>query len=378
MHPRGAGVGVTGLFDEAVRAVYAAATDPDLWPEALDAIARCTGDVGTVLMWKRDDGSFGTIVSPALEAAQAAYVADWWQQDIRAFRGVERGYLELIDGATDRTVVSDEEMRSHPIYTDFLIPHGLGWFAAASASPDPSLYAVISVQRCHTNPPYSDDEVRLVAMLARHVEQSLRLSMRLVDAEVTRGGLIEALSKMTIGVFGLDFSGRLTLSNEAAQALLGRELLVQDDRLVPKSVGERAEFARIIRTLLDDPTAEPPKPRILHSTSGGEPVVIRFLPTAGAARGSDLLARTTLLVLALEVGRHEPIDPTIIRDLMGLTLAEARVAALIGSGLSPRLAAGRLGITEETTRTVLKRVFAKTGISRQSELVALLVGLALR
>lgn len=368
------------LFDEAVRAIYAAATDPDLWPEALDAIARCTGDVGTVLMWQRDDGSFGTIVSPALEAAQAAYVADWWQQDIRAFRGVERGYLELIDGATDRTVVSDEEMRSHPIYTDFLIPHGLGWFAAASASPDPSLYAVISVQRRHDRPQYSDEEVRLVARMARHVEQSLRLSMRLVDAEVTRGGLIEALSKMTIGVFGLDSSGRLTLSNEAAQALLGRELLVQDDRLIPKSVGERTEFARTIRRLLDDPTAEPPKPWILHSTSGGEPVVVRFLPTAaaGGTRGSDLLARTSLLVLALEVCRQAPIDPSVIRDLMGLTLAEARVAALVGSGLSPRLAAGRLGITEETTRTVLKRVFAKTGISRQSELVALLVGLALR
>lgn len=44
----------------------------------------------------------------------------------------------------------------------------------------------------------------------------------------------------------------------------------------------------------------------------------------------------------------------------------------MGAGLPPREAASRLGITEETARTTLKRVFAKTGVSRQSELAVLL------
>jgi DNA-binding CsgD family transcriptional regulator len=61
-----------------------------------------------------------------------------------------------------------------------------------------------------------------------------------------------------------------------------------------------------------------------------------------------------------------------VRDLFGLALGEARVAALVGSGLSPREAAGRLGISEETARTALKHVFAKAGVSRQNELAALL------
>jgi len=60
------------------------------------------------------------------------------------------------------------------------------------------------------------------------------------------------------------------------------------------------------------------------------------------------------------------------------TLGEAKVAALVGSGAAPRDAAERLGITEETARTVLKRVFSKVGISRQSDLTALLTKLVLR
>jgi hypothetical protein len=51
-----------------------------------------------------------------------------------------------------------------------------------------------------------------------------------------------------------------------------------------------------------------------------------------------------------------------------LTLSEARLAALVGSGLRPGQAAVKLGITEETARAALKRAFAKVGVSRQSEL----------
>ena len=71
-------------------------------------------------------------------------------------------------------------------------------------------------------------------------------------------------------------------------------------------------------------------------------------------------------------------DQLLVRDVLGLTLGEARVAALVGSGLAPREASERLGITEETARSVLKRVFSKTGVSRQSELVLLLSKLVIR
>jgi DNA-binding CsgD family transcriptional regulator len=69
-------------------------------------------------------------------------------------------------------------------------------------------------------------------------------------------------------------------------------------------------------------------------------------------------------------------DPTLVRDVLGVTLGEARIASLIGSGLSPKEAAEKLGITEETARSVLKRVFSKVGVSRQSELAVLIARLS--
>jgi DNA-binding CsgD family transcriptional regulator/PAS domain-containing protein len=364
---------------DAVRAIYDAATDPDLWPRALDAIAACTGDVGTVLMWKRDDGGFGTIVSPALEAAQADYAARWWRDDIRAFRGVELGYRFDKDGVTDRDLITEEEIRTHPIYTDFLIPHGLGWFAAANVAPDRQLYAVVSVQRRWDAPPFSEDEVRLVSELGRHVEQSLRLSMRLIDAELARDGLLQALARMSIGLFGLDSLGRITLDNAAGRALLGRGLVSENQRLLPRSRTARTKFDGALEAVTGDLAASGPETLIVRDDDGGDRLVLHFLPVSGPDAFTDaFLARTRVLALVVPVGRTETIDPTLLRDLMGLTLNEARVAALVAGGLAPRAVAGRLGITEGTTRTVLKRVFSKTGTSRQSELVALLAGLVMR
>jgi DNA-binding CsgD family transcriptional regulator len=59
-----------------------------------------------------------------------------------------------------------------------------------------------------------------------------------------------------------------------------------------------------------------------------------------------------------------------------LTPAEARTAALVGSGLAPQDVADQIGITVGTIRCELKSVFEKLAISRQSELVALVVRLA--
>jgi DNA-binding CsgD family transcriptional regulator len=47
----------------------------------------------------------------------------------------------------------------------------------------------------------------------------------------------------------------------------------------------------------------------------------------------------------------------------------------VAAGERPKSVAEKLGMTEESARVVLKRVFAKAGVSRQSELVALVSNL---
>jgi DNA-binding CsgD family transcriptional regulator len=61
-----------------------------------------------------------------------------------------------------------------------------------------------------------------------------------------------------------------------------------------------------------------------------------------------------------------------IAELFGLSAAEARVAALIGSARTVANTAKVMSITPGTVRNHLKSIFSKTGVARQAELAVLL------
>ncbi|WOH47319.1 helix-turn-helix transcriptional regulator [Bradyrhizobium sp. sBnM-33] len=368
----------------AVDAIYEAATDPSKWPAALGAIADCFGDVGAVLVWRRDDGSFGTIVSDTLIDAQRDYEESGWaNRDIRATRATERGYFFNGVPITDRHLCSPDEIRNDPCYTQFLAKQGLGWVAGIAVSPEPHVGVLVSVQRDSSRKSeFSDDELGLLVIIGRHIEKSLRLSIRLLDAELTRLGLGEALARIGIGVFSLDSLGRVVFSNPAGRRLIGDELHLVQDRLRIGSGSTREAIDEAITHTLrgyrHDLVAEP-KPLLVHSLNSNRRLVIYLLPIGTrTSLAEEFLTNTRAIVLVIEQKLDEPPDPTLVRDVLGLTLGEARIAALVGSGLPPREAAERLGIAEDTARNLLKRVFSKVGVSRQSELVGLLAKLVLR
>jgi DNA-binding CsgD family transcriptional regulator len=368
----------TERFSAAIEAVYAASALPSAWPDALSAIASCTDDVGSVLIYIRDDGTVGTIASPELRAAQAEYERRWWREDIRASRTFQLANSSENEAITDRDVVAPAEIECHPIYREFLIPHGLGWYCASSISPDPRVNAFISVQRRKSKRPFSDDERQVVAKLARHAERSLRLGIRLLTAEATSSSLAEAMERVRVGVFVLDYLGLVLFQNAAARAAVGDGLAIVRGCLRAQINADRERLAIQITKVARDGAVDV-GPVLVHRKSSERPLVLYILPVGKGAQGfgAQFLVKARALVLVLNSQRDAPADPAIVRDVLSITLGEARVAALVGSGIGPREAAERLGVSENTARNLLKRVFAKTGVARQSELARLLTTLVL-
>lgn len=93
-------------------------------------------------------------------------------------------------------------------------------------------------------------------------------------------------------------------------------------------------------------------------------------------RARDVFANSAAILVATPLQPHRAPGADIIEGLFDLTPAEARLAVMIAEGLTPRNASQRLGVTEGTARTTLKRVLAKTGSRRQSDLVGMLRGAA--
>ncbi|WP_377827397.1 helix-turn-helix transcriptional regulator [Bradyrhizobium lupini] len=368
---------------EALEAIYDTAPNPLLWPSALGKIADCFNDAGAILQWRRDNATFGAIASESLKLALVDYGNGWSQQDFKAERCVSAGLYISGEPFSDRHIGPiDDAYLNHPFSTQFLRKHGLGWFGSIAVSPDPQTIVALSVQRSRAKPQFSDSELELIAMLGRHAEKSLRLSIRLLDAELANLGLGDALARIGLGVFALDRSARVLFANPVATNLLGEAFDMSNDRLSVRMSASKVLFetaiAQTLRAEARDLLAEP-KPILIEPTVSGRRFVIYLLPiTARALSTNDFLTQTRAIVLVIEQKSADPPDPAVVRDIFGLTLGEARVASLVGSGIPPRIAAERLGIAEDTARNVLKRVFEKLDVSRQSELTALLGRLVLR
>lgn len=261
-----------------------------------------------------------------------------------------------------------------------------------AVAPHPRVIAGVGVQRAKHKGPFTDAEAQTLVRIGRHVEKSMRLSIRLQDAEVAKLALGEALAKLGSGVFLLDAGGHVVFANAAAQGVIGDGLTLVHRQLVAGDPAARAGLDAAIASQLRSgfPCDETTSPVLLRSRHSQRPMAAYVLPAGAPLKqnfaggldatlgaGGGPLSNVAAMVLVVNFDDRAPPDASLLRDLLGVTLGEARLAALVGTGIAPRQAAEMLDITEQTARVVLKRVFAKTGISRQSELAALISRLTL-
>ncbi len=109
----------------------------------------------------------------------------------------------------------------------------------------------------------------------------------------------------------------------------------------------------------------------------GERYVAHILPLSSGARrrvGVNYAAAAVLLVQKAALATRSPIEA--IAKAYKLTPMEVRVLmAIVEIGGAPQVAE-TLGIGEGTVKTHLKRLYQKTGASRQADLVKLFAGYA--
>jgi DNA-binding CsgD family transcriptional regulator len=242
----------------------------------------------------------------------------------------------------------------------------------------------MTIQRSmDSRPEYTDAELERVKWIGRHVENALRLSARLISAEMTSLAFDEVLSRLDAAVYILDAEGRILVQNAFGASLLGDSLAVSGDRLVARLEPAASQLHGTVDAVIaaDAGDVSPVSPPVILHGFGDETFSVAYVLPVRTLDGHifhRMLVDAKAIVVVRRARRGDPIDPSLIRDLLDLTMGEARVTALVGAGIQPKGAAAMLGITESTARTVLKRVFEKTGVARQADLTALISKLVLR
>lgn len=110
---------------------------------------------------------------------------------------------------------------------------------------------------------------------------------------------------------------------------------------------------------------------ILSRRDSGAALQVVVSPLATSPDGND---RSSAIFIA-DASAPSTVDSDVIRAVLGLTPAEARVTVAYCDDLLPAEIGARLGLSKETVRWYLKQVYSKTGVSSQRKLVTRLHGI---
>ena len=106
-------------------------------------------------------------------------------------------------------------------------------------------------------------------------------------------------------------------------------------------------------------------------SAASEPVLAHVLPLAQGDLRTRLMPQATAAVFITGPHTRASFDVDALAHAYGLTPAEARVLEQLLAGVTLGEAAEALDISLTTVKTHLSRIFSKTGVSRQADLVAL-------
>lgn len=355
--------------------LYAAALAPEGWPDALEALAHAVGGVGAVIVPVSSPSGVFSIASPSLVEPNVAYERHWWRHDrrIEYFRA-QRATFGVV---TDSQAVSDDDVRRDPFYQDFLRPNGFGACMAQVLSPSADHVVAVSVQRDLRLGGFERDAMERFAVVGRHAARALTASARLAEANRVSRLVGSAMQHAACGLAVLDGAGRVIHADAGAQAALGDGLAIREGRLRAVVHGDQKRLDALVHAALGrgppglaDALATVP----IQRRSRPLPLLLQAVPVRTPPESPTweaVVLGPGALILIHDPGA--PLGASTARafTLLGLTPGQARVADAMGRGLSVTEAAADLGLAEATVRTVLKAVYDRLGLSRQSQLAIL-------
>ena len=273
-----------------------------------------------------------------------------------------------------------------PFYQEFLLPYGGRYVFAAKIFEDADRALTFSMIRGRDQPPFDVMERRTIQRLASHVLDAFDMNMHLSRKSEQLNVGQAVLARMRQPIILIDDVRRIMYANSAGQAIIDRgELFLNANGLL--SCADTESDIDMMLAMREIALA-PHNASHIAVSPRLERRIIRMVK-----KGSRQPAMANMLALRPEttlgtfgfspqvlVTIYEPdtascieLDPLLLATLFDFTPAEARVAAAMANGSSPKEIATTFGVALSTIRSQLLAIFAKTGATRQSELVHILL-----
>ena len=371
------------LYERILQSLHSCVFDDARWPAASGLIDELCGAKGNFLI-------FG-------DGAEQDDVDIFFARF--CFRGqrhveIEREYFEVYHAFDERlprlrllpdsqltpvpSLFSEDEMKTSVVYND-LLPRTdtRDGFNVRLDGPDGSRI-VWGLADPVEGDGWSAAQVETIEGLLPHLRQLVRVRQALVNAGALGASMAEQLANVWTGVIHLDRRARVVAANDRGGAILrsGDGLTDRDGTLRATLPEEDAALQALLARAL---------PYLGGPGAGGSMMVKRENSVSRLVvhvspvneRGPELWqGRVGALVLAVDPTDRLGIDPERVGDILGLSPAQTYLAVSLAEGRTTREIAAEMGRSVNTVRWHIRHIYTRHGLSRQVELIRLVMSLA--
>jgi DNA-binding CsgD family transcriptional regulator len=374
-------------YDHLVGLLYQGALEDQPWQAALPVLREAL-DAQVISLVLRppsedDRGVILNCVRPGAEpddpAPDMADPSDWqataYREQFFSLDPFINLPLDTVVSLSD--VLSDSKLMASDYYLHYLKPIDIFRILGVDTAEPGGMLARLRVSRRRSEPAFTKRDRALLEALNPHLKRAIEIYAKLNRVASERDIYAGAVSQLAMATIILDEHGKILSTNAAGRSLLDEaSAIAERDGLL---YIEGRDINKELQQSLDT---------IIKAQQRGETAIVKALRVPRPGGRSDLgLVVKPVPVAPGHEGQSSPAaavfisDPDlpesasgqILRDLFDLTPAESVLATALARGLSLADASTAQGISQHTARAQLKSIFAKTGVSRQAELVRLVL-----
>jgi DNA-binding CsgD family transcriptional regulator len=353
--------------------LYSAVGNDDAWHGVMRSFCQAfdahTGMLVVAGQGQRDQ-SFYAAHNHA-ESVARAYSEHWWQHDLWLHGALSQGLFRAGWMGRGSDWVQPRDLRQSAFYRDFLLTmpaeHLLCVVLSDGSGPLRAPPMHLSLFRRPDQADFSAEDSQKLAQVYPHLHRAFDLHWQLKSAREQLSVFHRSLDSMDFGVSFFDTAGQLGFANIATKTIAARaDSAWAKPYFSSKQAAPLAGRDALGSLLMAAATGEG------GSTLLGGGTMALALPVSAPTKNGAGDARAAVMLLLIDRQGRADGAVSFVIQAFGLSPAESRLLPLLIEGQTPTEIAQSLDLKLPTVRSQLSAIFAKTGTTRQQELIRLL------
>jgi DNA-binding CsgD family transcriptional regulator/PAS domain-containing protein len=351
--------------------IYDCVLNPDGWPDVLIRVTQTLDAAYTTIALAGTSDNHGRFAAQSpWDPERMRALQDYSFDDISGLKAAVVGDIDT--PLSTLSIMSESELQQTPFFQNWAGPQGLRAGCITKFVHTPDRIGLLGVTTWADRDIVTAEDQRFLALLSPHLRRAALIGDLLDNTRVTTHLFRDTLQSLAVPVVLTGAEGEILYANTAAERMFaaGGPILRQGKTIQAQNPSIGGALLQAIASAASDVSLGSKGIGLPVSATGKPPAVAYVLPLArGTARAAFRPACAAVFVSTTTSA--SPLPEAVLATLFELTPAEARVLVTIGGGMSPAKSAVSLGVSENTLKTHLNRIYAKTGKSRQADLVKL-------